>query len=269
MDSPEGCDLRVLSGCSLGDVGGWPRVLARGGPSLGDRLGGWMGVAPAGVWAPGCHLTAGRQGAAPVVDPLVSLLRASHLLAPDDLASMVAAHARSLGARETVIYLADYEQATLVPLPGAGGPQRQELAIEATMAGRAFRRVEVVTSSTTGSSYRLWVPLIDGVERLGVVELVLPAEPTPDLQEELLALASFFAGRRAGGDQRRLRRCAHPAAAAQGLQPRRGDPVGAAAAVDLGHRAGGHHRRPGAGLRHRRGHLRLRRQRRHGRPADP
>jgi hypothetical protein len=128
-----------------------------------------------------------------VVDPLVSLLRASHLLAPDDLASMVAAHARSLGARETVIYLADYEQATLVPLPGAGGPQRQELAIEATMAGRAFRRVEVVTSSTTGSSYRLWVPLIDGVERLGVVELVLPAEPTPDLQEDLLALFSLVA----------------------------------------------------------------------------
>jgi hypothetical protein len=128
-----------------------------------------------------------------VVDPLVSLLRASHLLAPDDLASMVAAHARSLGARETVIYLADYEQATLVPLPGAGVPQRQELAIEATMAGRAFRRVEVVTSSATGSSYRLWVPLLDGVERLGVVELVLPAEPTPDLQEDLLALFSLVA----------------------------------------------------------------------------
>jgi hypothetical protein len=128
-----------------------------------------------------------------VVDPLVSLLRASHLLAPDDLASMVAAHARSLGARETVIYLADYEQVTLLPLPGAGVPQRQELAIEATMAGRAFRRVEVVTSSTTGSSYRLWVPLLDGVERLGVVELVLPAEPTPDLQEDLLALVSLVA----------------------------------------------------------------------------
>src|SRR3954453_10097343 len=106
---------------------------------------------------------------------------------------MVAAHARSLGARETVIYLADYEQATLLPLPGAGVPQRQELAIEATMAGRAFRRVEVVTSSTTGSSYRLWVPLLDGVERLGVVELVLPAEPDADLQEDFRALISLVA----------------------------------------------------------------------------
>src|SRR3954470_7181937 len=193
MDSPEGCYLRVLSGCSWETSGAGCECSPAVDRLLGDRLGGWMGVAPAGGWASRCHLTAGRQGAPPVVDPLVSLLRASHLLAPDDLASMVAAHARSLGARETVIYLADYEQATLVPLPGAGVPQRQELAIEATMAGRAFRRVEVVTSSATGSSYRLWVPLIDGVERLGVVGLVLPAEPTPDLQEDLLALFSLVA----------------------------------------------------------------------------
>jgi serine phosphatase RsbU (regulator of sigma subunit) len=128
-----------------------------------------------------------------VVDPLRSLLRASHLLAPDDLASTVAAHARSMGARETVIYLADYEQATLVPLPGAGVPERQELAIEATMAGRAFRRVEAVTSSATGSSYRLWLPLLDGVERLGVVELVLPAEPGAERQEDFRALISLVA----------------------------------------------------------------------------
>jgi serine phosphatase RsbU (regulator of sigma subunit) len=128
-----------------------------------------------------------------VVDPLRSLLHASHLLAPDDLASTVAAHARSMGARETVIYLVDYEQATLVPLPGAGVPERQELAIEATMAGRAFRRVEVVDSSATGGSHRLWLPLLDGVERLGVVELVLPAEPDAEHEEDFRALISLVA----------------------------------------------------------------------------
>ena len=128
-----------------------------------------------------------------MVDPLRSLLHASHLLAPDDLASTVAAHARSMGARETVIYLVDYEQATLVPLPGAGVPERQELAIEATLAGRAFRRVEVVTSSATGGFHRLWLPLLDGVERLGVVELVLPAEPDAELEEVFRALISLVA----------------------------------------------------------------------------
>jgi hypothetical protein len=61
-------------------------------------------------------------------------------------------------------------------------PERQELATEATVAGHAFRRGEVITSSTTGGSHLLWLPLLDGVERLGVVELALPAEPNTDLQ---------------------------------------------------------------------------------------
>jgi hypothetical protein len=111
-----------------------------------------------------------------VTEPLRSLLQVSHRLAPDDL-------------QETVLYLADYEQATLLPLSGAGVPERQELPIEGTLAGRAFRRVEVV-SSAPRSSHRLWLPLLDGVERLGVAELALPEAPNEDLQKELKALAT-------------------------------------------------------------------------------
>jgi hypothetical protein len=128
-----------------------------------------------------------------VTEPLKSLLHASHLMAPDDLAATVAAHALMLGARETVLYLADYEQSTLLPLPGAGVPERQDLPIEGTLAGRAFRRVEVVSSAAAGNSRRLWMPLLDGVERIGVVELVLPRAPTGDLQHALRALVSLVA----------------------------------------------------------------------------
>jgi serine phosphatase RsbU (regulator of sigma subunit) len=127
-----------------------------------------------------------------VTEPLQSLLHASHLLAPDDLATIVAAHARLLGVRETVLYLADYEQATLLPLPGADVPERQELPVEGTLAGRAFTRVEVVGSAST-SSHRLWLPLLNGVERLGVVEMVLPAAPDRDQQDKLRALVSLVA----------------------------------------------------------------------------
>jgi serine phosphatase RsbU (regulator of sigma subunit) len=128
-----------------------------------------------------------------VTDPLRSLLHVSHLLAPDDLAATVAAHARSLGVRETVLYLADYEQVTLLPLPGAGVPERQSLSIEGTMAGRAFRRAEVVSSAGAQNSHRIWMPLLDGVERLGVAELALPDAPTGDQQEELRAFVSLAA----------------------------------------------------------------------------
>jgi serine phosphatase RsbU (regulator of sigma subunit) len=127
-----------------------------------------------------------------VTGPLRSLLHVSHLLAPDDLAAVVAAHGRMLGARETVLYLADYGQATLQPLTGAGVPERQELPIEGTLAGRAFRRVEVV-SAPTQTSYRLWMPLLDGGERLGVAELVLPEAPDDDLRDELTALVTLVA----------------------------------------------------------------------------
>jgi Stage II sporulation protein E (SpoIIE) len=128
-----------------------------------------------------------------VTDALSSLLRASHLLAPDDLAATAAAVARQMGVRETVLYLADYEQATLLPLPGAGVPERQELPIEGTMAGRAFRRVEVVTSTATQGTHRLWVPLLDGVERLGVAELNLPAAPIVDLEDDLQVFVTLVA----------------------------------------------------------------------------
>ena len=128
-----------------------------------------------------------------MTDPLSSLLRASHLLAPGDLAATVAAQARQMGVRETVLYLADYEQATLLPLPGAGVPERQELPIEGTMAGRAFRRVDVVGSTATEGTHRLWVPLLDGVERLGVAELVLRAAPSEDLERDLRVFVTLVA----------------------------------------------------------------------------
>jgi serine phosphatase RsbU (regulator of sigma subunit) len=128
-----------------------------------------------------------------VTDPLRSLLHRSHLLGPDDLAATVAGHARMVGARETVLYLADYEQATLLPLRGSGVPERQELPIEGTMAGRAFRRVQVVSSAAAENSSRLWMPLLNGVERLGVAELVLPEAPTGDQLDELRAFVSLIA----------------------------------------------------------------------------
>jgi serine phosphatase RsbU (regulator of sigma subunit) len=128
-----------------------------------------------------------------VTDALSSLLRASHLLAPDDLAATAATEARRMGVRETVLYLADYEQVTLLPLTGDRVPERQELPIEGTMAGRAFRRVEVVRSTATAGTHRLWVPLLDGVERLGVAELALPAEPSRELERALRVFVTLVA----------------------------------------------------------------------------
>ena len=124
---------------------------------------------------------------------LSSMLRASHLLAPDDLAATAATEARRMGVRNMVLYLVDYEQATLLPLPGAGIPERRELPIEGTMAGRAFRRVQMVHSTATQGTRRLWVPLLDGVERLGVAELELPAAHSRELDRDLRVFVTLVA----------------------------------------------------------------------------
>jgi serine phosphatase RsbU (regulator of sigma subunit) len=125
-----------------------------------------------------------------VTDPIRSFLDASHLLAADTLAAATAAHARPLGARECVLYLADYGQGTLLPLTGEGVPIRQELAIDGTLAGLAFRRIDVVHGAASSGTHRLWMPLLDGVERLGVAEMVLANEPTA---EGIAVLRSFLA----------------------------------------------------------------------------
>ena len=75
------------------------------------------------------------------------------------------------GVTEAVLYLVDYEQRNLLPLPGSGTPAREPLDIDVTVGGRSFRDVAVLDGRTS-RGWRLWVPLLDGTTRLGVAEFV-------------------------------------------------------------------------------------------------
>ncbi|WP_315094123.1 PP2C family protein-serine/threonine phosphatase [uncultured Cellulomonas sp.] len=99
---------------------------------------------------------------------LTSLLRATHLVAPDTLAHAVDVGARELGVR-AVAYLVDDADEVLVAV--AEPPEDAVLDVDATLAGRAYRLLE--TQRTTTGAPRLWVPILDGAERLGVLEVVL------------------------------------------------------------------------------------------------
>lgn len=124
-------------------------------------------------------------------DPLQAFLEDVHLLAPDQLSAVVATRARQLGCSEAVLYLSDYEQLLLQPVRGVGVPLRQELSVDGSLGGRAFRRVEVLSSTAGQRSTRLWVPLLNGVQRLGVVELLVP-DLTPDRERLLRAFVSLI-----------------------------------------------------------------------------
>jgi serine phosphatase RsbU (regulator of sigma subunit) len=112
---------------------------------------------------------------------LVQLLQATHLIAPDELPAVVAEHATGLGAVDTVIYLVDYEQRLLVPMPTPkGAADREPVRIDATVAGRCFRTTEVQESTTELGAPRLWVPMLDGTERMGVLQLDYSGEDDAD-----------------------------------------------------------------------------------------
>jgi serine phosphatase RsbU (regulator of sigma subunit) len=113
------------------------------------------------------------SGAAVFERTMAELLRSSHLMPPDRMCEVVAAHARPLGVLRAVIYLADLQQGWLRPVPGAQAEGRTDLRIDGSLAGRAFRKVEVRVSDTTSGQPSMWLPLVDGSERLGVLELVV------------------------------------------------------------------------------------------------
>jgi Stage II sporulation protein E (SpoIIE) len=117
------------------------------------------------------------------------LLDASHNLAPDGLVAAVTRAGRAVDAEDVAIYLVDYEQTLLVPL--ADGSHRAPLEIDATLAGRAFSAI-AAQEADTGAGRRLWLPLLDGAERLGVLGLTLPRVDDP-LRKRCSWLATLIA----------------------------------------------------------------------------
>ncbi len=120
---------------------------------------------------------------------LTGLPAAARLTTPDDVAGLLAEQGRALGAEQVTVYLVDHEQSSLVPLPQHGstyGP----LSIDSTLAGRCFRLLEMLRAD---GGRRVWTPLLDGLERLGVVQLEFPETGDRATDEQLNAFATLIA----------------------------------------------------------------------------
>jgi hypothetical protein len=127
------------------------------------------------------------------LDAVSQLLTQSHHARPDDLPQMAMRAAPLLGATAMIIYLVDHQQRELLPLLGGTAPGRAPFAIDGTLAGRAFSMVTTQVSDTEPDGLRLWVPLIDGAERLGVLEIVTDAPPGDTAVAECVTVASLLA----------------------------------------------------------------------------
>ena len=122
---------------------------------------------------------------------LVTLLGAAGSAPPERLPTLAAAAGRVLGVG-VLVHLIDPEQRHLVLMPTGDSPGGSRQGVDSTLAGRAFRAVRILSSERDGS---FWVPVLDGADRLGVLE-VTPASSAdlhdPALRQQCQWLASLL-----------------------------------------------------------------------------
>lgn len=105
---------------------------------------------------------------------LTGLLDGTLLAAPEQLVPHLDRAAAVIGVR-AVLHLVDHGQRQLVPVredPRGGGrlAAGEPLGVDSTLAGQAFQRGRAVAGADRDPG-RLWVPVLDGVERLGVLQV--------------------------------------------------------------------------------------------------
>jgi hypothetical protein len=137
-----------------------------------------------------------------VGQPLAWLLSQSHLTRPDGVTEALAEAARPLGLSRPRVYLADMQQQHLMPLPedqvqaGQGQAAEKPLPIATTTAGLAYRTVavqhepdgEVAQADGDGRARRVWIPMADGADLLGVLGLTAAdAADVADASDDTLA----------------------------------------------------------------------------------
>jgi serine phosphatase RsbU (regulator of sigma subunit) len=115
-------------------------------------------------------------------DSLAWLLATAHHLPPAELAGAVAQALARVGAVSSCLFLADHEQVSLQPF-GQPAEAAQSFRIDGTVAGRAFALERTCTVSTD-CGVRLWVPVVDGTARLGVLGADITAEHARDAQTQ-------------------------------------------------------------------------------------
>lgn len=100
------------------------------------------------------------------------LLDRGHQITPHRLPAVIGKVGVELGAKTARIWLADIQHRDLVLLDDVPvGTPREVFPIEGTAAGRAFTSDSLVVREREDGGTHLWLPLMDGVDRVGVLEL--------------------------------------------------------------------------------------------------
>jgi serine phosphatase RsbU (regulator of sigma subunit) len=125
---------------------------------------------------------------------MAELLSQSHLLRLAEVSDALTQAALPLGVSAAGIYLADLQERQLALVPAMGGSQGADaLSIGSTLAGRAYQTVTIQSAparTVDGENYQVWIPLVDGTARLGVLRLTV-ADVSEAMLDRYRALASL------------------------------------------------------------------------------
>ncbi|HEX8630689.1 MAG TPA: PP2C family protein-serine/threonine phosphatase [Catenuloplanes sp.] len=127
------------------------------------------------------------------LESLRVLLRQSHHARPEDLPEMAMRAAPLVDATALVLYLVDHQQHQLLPLLAGRAPARQPVRIDGTLPGRAFSLMTTCVNDSGGDPSTVWVPLLNGSERMGVLEVVADLPLSDKAVDDCVAVASLLA----------------------------------------------------------------------------
>jgi hypothetical protein len=125
------------------------------------------------------------------------VLTAAHRVEPDQLPAMAANAAADAGIRRLRVWLVDHEQRALIPLRGGQSEGTDfgggAIDIDSSLAGRVYLSSAPIDVPADGGT-TVWLPLRDGVDRLGVLEAEFGGVALDDgIRELLTGLASLVA----------------------------------------------------------------------------
>ncbi|WP_306369842.1 PP2C family protein-serine/threonine phosphatase [Nocardiopsis sp. CC223A] len=116
------------------------------------------------------------------------LVRSVHDRAPLEVLEAVESYAAAIGLGRIIVYVVDLQQRLLVPLT-----EGEPLPVDGTTAGSAYRS-ETLRLAEGDGELELWLPLRDGVDRMGVLYVCAPFldEPTLRRCQTLAALLALI-----------------------------------------------------------------------------
>jgi serine phosphatase RsbU (regulator of sigma subunit) len=108
---------------------------------------------------------------------LASVARALQAADPTDIPDVVSSAAGELGGTDVVVYLVDFDQQTLHPLPDRGAHDEVPCseAVGGSIAGRVYQQRRSASAERSGG-IRIWVPIMEGSDPTGVLALTVPAD---------------------------------------------------------------------------------------------